>query len=282
MLQAEAYTATGGTYQGFQKYSTAAGVGAINYNQRGDWADYTLNVTSAGTYSIDAFLGTTQDGGAIEVLIDGVSVAKKTVANNNNWDVFAKLAVATGVQLTAGAHSVRIISAGTTASTWEWNADRIEFTQVAVAAPSSSSRASSSAAVATPVVMQAESYATTGGSYQGFQKYTTAAGVGAINYNQTGDWADYSINVTATANYRINAYLGTTQTGGAIEVLVDGVSVAKKTVPNNNNWDVFALLEVSSSVQLSQGAHTVRIISAGSTSSTWEWNADRIEFIPVN
>ncbi|WP_197085478.1 Ig-like domain-containing protein [Cellvibrio sp. pealriver] len=282
VLEAEAYTATGGVYQGFQKYTPAAGVGAINYNQRGDWADYTLNVTSAGTYSIDAFLGTTQDGGAIEVLIDGVSVAKKTVANNNNWDVFAKLVVASGVQLSAGTHSVRIISAGTTASTWEWNADRIEFTQVAVATPSSSSRASSSAPAAVPVVMQAESYIATGGTYQGFQKYTTAAGVGAINYNQTGDWADYSINVTATANYRINAYLGTTQTGGAIEVLVDGVSVAKKTVPNNNNWDVFALLEVSSSVQLSQGAHTLRIISAGASSSTWEWNADRIEFIPVN
>jgi hypothetical protein len=231
------------------------------------------------TYNIDAFLGTTLTDGAIEILIDNVSVGKKTVLNNNNWDAFAQLTVSTGVQLSAGTHTLRIISAGTTASTWEWNADRIEFTQTAAAA---SSRASSSAPAATAIVMQAESYTATGGTYQGFQKYTTAAGVGAVNYNQTGDWADYSINATATGNYRINAYLGTTQVNGAIEILVDGVSVAKKTVPNNNNWDVFALLEVSSSVRLTQGTHSVRVISAGTTASTWEWNADRIEFVPVN
>ncbi|MGM8228678.1 Ig-like domain-containing protein [Cellvibrio sp. ARAG 10.3] len=282
VLQAENFSNTGGSYQGFQKYTTAAGVGAINYNQRGDWADYSLNVTSAGTYSIDAFLGTTQVDGAIEVLIDGVSVAKKTVPNNNNWDVFSKLVVTSGVQLSTGAHSVRIISAGTTASTWEWNADRIEFTQTAAASSSRSSAASSSAGNATPIVMQAESYTATGGTYQGFQKYTTAAGVGAINYNQRGDWAEYSINVSATGNYRINAYVGTTQTGGVIEVLIDGVSVAKKTVPNNNDWDQFPLLPVSGSLRLTQGVHTVRLLSGGTTNSTWEWNADRVEFVPVN
>jgi uncharacterized protein YjdB len=35
-VQAENFSATGGTYQGFQKYTTANGIGAINYNQRGD------------------------------------------------------------------------------------------------------------------------------------------------------------------------------------------------------------------------------------------------------
>lgn len=281
-MQAENFTTTGGTYQGFQKYTTAAGVGAINHNQRGDWASYTFTIGSAGVYSIDAFLGTTQTGGAIELFINNVSVGKKTVPNNNNWDVFAKLNVNSGMQLSAGTHTLRIVSAGTSASTWEWNADRIVFTRTAAASSSLSSTAASSAPTATPIVMQAESYTGTGGAYQGFQKYTTAAGVGAINYNQRGDWADYSINVTATGNYRINAYLGTTLAGGAVEVLVDGVSVAKKTVPNNNNWDLFPLLEVSGSVRLTQGAHTIRIQSAGTTSSTWEWNADRIEFVPVN
>ncbi|MDR7089253.1 carbohydrate-binding protein [Cellvibrio fibrivorans] len=282
IVQAENFIATGGTYQGFQKYTTANGIGAINYNQRGDWADYSFTIGSAGTYTINAFLGTTLADSAIELFIDNVSVGKKTVLNNNNWDAFVPLTLNTGVQLSAGTHTLRVVSAGTTASTWEWNADRIEFTQIAATSSSRSSAASSSSATPTPIVVQAESYTTTGGAYQGLQKYTTATGVAAVNYNQRGDWADYTINVTATGNYRINAYLGTTQVGGAIEILVDGISVAKKTVPNNNNWDVFAALEVSNSVRLTQGMHNVRIISAGATASTWEWNADRIEFVPVN
>ncbi len=120
-VQAENFTATGGTYSGFKVY-TVNGVTAINWNQTGDWGEYKVVIPQEGSYSVEYFVGTTVTGGAIEFILDGTTVMKDIVPNTGNWDVFTSLKAAKTVNLTAGTHTIRLLGAGTQG--WEWNMDR--------------------------------------------------------------------------------------------------------------------------------------------------------------
>ncbi|WP_422359621.1 Ig-like domain-containing protein [Reichenbachiella sp.] len=123
-----------------------------------------------------------------------------------------------------------------------------------------------------PLVIQAEDFASTGGTYQGFQIYNVGS-VTAINYNQTGDWAEYSVNISASADYNVEYFMGTTVNGAAVQLTVDGQNIRTDNVPNNGNWDVFESMVAGGTVNLTAGSHTIRLTGAGTHG--WEWNMDR-------
>ena len=85
------------------------------------------------------------------------------------------------------------------------------------------------------ITVQAENYSTAGGAYSGFTTYITASGVSTINFNQRGGWVGYQINTPEAGLYQLEAWLATTETNGAIEVFIDGLSKLKATEPNNGN-----------------------------------------------
>ncbi|WNJ19053.1 Ig-like domain-containing protein [Pontibacter sp. G13] len=121
------------------------------------------------------------------------------------------------------------------------------------------------------LVIEAESFATTGGTYNGFQIYTVGP-VTATNWNQTGDWADYAVTIQEGGTYSIEYFMGTTVNGAAVEIILDGTSIRTDAVPNNGNWDNFVSLEAGGTVNITPGAHTIRLLGAGTNG--WEWNMD--------
>ena len=125
VIEAEQFTATGGSYQGFKTYSVN-GKGGINWNQRGDWADYSITVAAPGTYVLHAYTGTPIANTGLKMTVNGQVKAQIAITNNGNWDQFI-LNTSPSFQLSAGTHTVRILSNGTSANTWEWNADRFEL-----------------------------------------------------------------------------------------------------------------------------------------------------------
>lgn len=348
VIQAEDFVNTGGAFQGFQVY-TVGSITATNFNQTGDWADYNVNITQAGLYQLEAFLGTSVAGAAIEVYVDGVSVVKNNVVNNGNWDSFQSLVVNQDLELITGNHVIRLQGAGTHG--WEWNADYFTLTRVgdlpgntipvtginvspanltltgaastgvlsasvspanasntmvnwssgniAVATVSNSGvvtaiSAGSTAITATSVgggfsassnvtvvivnnnpvslTIQAEDFSATGGAFGGFQIYTVN-GVTATNFNQTGDWVEYTVEIPQSGDYQVEYFMGTAVTGAAVELILDGVSQRTDQVPNNGNWDAFVSLNAGNSINLSAGTHTIRLLGAGTHG--WEWNMDR-------
>ncbi|MGL1885146.1 MAG: Ig-like domain-containing protein [Reichenbachiella sp.] len=130
-----------------------------------------------------------------------------------------------------------------------------------------------------PLVIQAEDFTATGGASDGFEIYK-ANGVDGINYNQTGDWGDYIVDITATGAYEVNMYISTPQDGAAVEIFVDGVSAITSDVPNNGGWDDFTSFVISEDLNLTEGTHVLRFESAGT--SNWEWNADRFELTQLS
>jgi|GEM_PF-3405831 len=344
IIQAEDYTSTGGAFDGFQTF-VANGITGTNFNQTGDWAEYSINIAEGGDYQVDYFLGTSVNGAAIEFILDNTSVMKDNVPNNESWDTFESLTASQPVTLSSGNHVIRLLSAGT--SGWEWNMDRFELTKLGVSSEINvdgisvsttlvslnegeteqlsasvspqnatdktvnwSSNNSSVASVdsnglvtgvtggtaiitatavnggfsanstvivsesvpSSPLVIQAEDFSNTGGTSEGFQIYNTG-GITATNFNQTGDWAEYTINVSENGTYEVEYFMGTSVNGAAVEFILDGVSVMKDNVANNGNWDTFVSLKSSQSFFLSSGTHTIRLLSVGTNG--WEWNMDR-------
>ncbi len=128
--------------------------------------------------------------------------------------------------------------------------------------------------------IEAEDFTATGGTHGGFEIYSSASGVQAVNFVQTGDWGEYSISVPTTGEYDITYHVGTGVTGAAISCLVDGQQAHKTTVPNNGNWDGFSDLAANGPVSLSAGTHTIRLLGDGTNG--WEWNMDYWTLTPAN
>ncbi len=129
-----------------------------------------------------------------------------------------------------------------------------------------------------PVVFEAESFAHTAGSYNGFTTYQLSGasqGV-AINNNQTGDWATYTLPAGMESGvYKVDYYISTPLNGAQIGFAVDYGDLAMvDSVPNNGSWDSFTKLTASQTVVIdasSVGAVQVKSVGAA---GAWQWNLD--------
>ena len=86
-----------------------------------------------------------------------------------------------------------------------------------------------------------------------------------INWNQPGEWLNYTIEVAATGTYNIVAATSAFNWGGNYVIEIDGQVITNSQVPASWNWDTFSQTTIADSVYLEKGVHvmTLRIISDG-------------------
>ncbi|WP_370978390.1 carbohydrate-binding protein [Agaribacterium sp. ZY112] len=130
------------------------------------------------------------------------------------------------------------------------------------------------------MLVETENFISTGGTHAGFQTYSINGGK-AINWNQTGDWADYKLTIATAGDYQITLLASTPTNNANAEILIDGSLAGKASIANNGSWDKFQSTLVVDSVYLSAGSHTLRLRSAGAKNA-WQWNADLIKLSPLN
>ncbi|WP_370978348.1 carbohydrate-binding protein [Agaribacterium sp. ZY112] len=235
----------------------------VGWIANNEWLEYTLAAVTSGTYNIKLRIAAQGNSGgkSVDIKLDGQTLGNISFEGTGGWQNWKTVSL-DNVTLSGGVNKVLRLEMNGGGFNINW----IEF------------EASNNQPINAEFSLEAEAFNNTGGSYGGFETYS-ANGIEAINFNQRGDWADYKVNVAQAGNYRFEAWLGTTQEGTAIEVLVDGTSYLRELVPNNGSWDNFVKLSPNALIPISAGQHTIRIISSGSSSSTWEWNADRFNFI---
>ena len=263
----DSFDSTGGPYDGFNTYNVK-GWTAINFNQRGDWADYEVNVADlsrAGKYLPKIYVATNQSGGAVEIHDEYGNVARANVPNTGDWDEYVEVEFNQTIELNYGSNRLRVISAGNTHSTWEWNASHINFT----APPAQGQN----------VKVELEKFDRTGGTFSGFYTYVSPGGKLAINYNQRGDWAEYDITVPYSGQYDLDLSAATPLEGAAAHISFTDGSNVTQDVLFTGNWENFT--SNKSQINLSAGTTTMRVESVGQTHNTWEWNADYIELRPT-
>jgi Carbohydrate binding module (family 6)/Chitobiase/beta-hexosaminidase C-terminal domain/Fibronectin type III domain len=94
------------------KTTTDTGGGyAVGWMNTGEWLKYTVNVTTAGTYTLTARVATPYAGKSFHIEIDNVNVTGPlTVPVTGAWDTTWATVTKTGFTLTAGQHVMRFVA----------------------------------------------------------------------------------------------------------------------------------------------------------------------------
>ena len=101
----------------------------------------------------------------------------------------------------------------------------------------------------------------------------------AIGYTVSGEWLDYTINVTEPGTYTYEAFVssGVTGSGFSIGLEENGTvtNLADISVPQtgNNSWDTYRIVKGTLSADLSEGQQSLRITITGANC-----NIDKIRF----
>ena len=82
-----------------------------------------------------------------------------------------------------------------------------------------------------------------------------------VNNFETGEWLEYTINVTTTGTYRIEANVASTFTTASFSFKIDGVDVTGPlAAPHTGGWTTYQFAG-KAGIALSQGTHILQIFS---------------------
>jgi hypothetical protein len=118
---------SGGVYRSdnvdLQTASDTGGGYKVKSAVAGEWLKYTVNVASTGTYSLDARVCSSGQGGTFHIDVDGANVTgEMTVPNTGSWNSFTTI-TKSGVALSAGTHVFTLVldSNGSSGMTGNFN-----------------------------------------------------------------------------------------------------------------------------------------------------------------
>ena len=238
----------------------------VNNFETGEWMEYTINVASSGTYSIEALVSSMFSNSQFHVSIDGVDKTGLVNAPNTGlWTTFQWIGKS-GIALAAGQHILRL-----TADVQYFNVDAMRITAITI---------NRSPYYGTPFqipgTFQAEDFDKGGegvayhdntpGNQGGFYRtsedvdiISPYAGGYVVNNFETGEWMEYTINVTGSANYRIEALVSSTYSTSQFHISIDGVDkTGLITAPNTGLWTTFQWVG-QGGISLAAGQHILRI-----------------------
>ncbi|HWK03612.1 MAG TPA: carbohydrate-binding protein [Puia sp.] len=251
-VETENYTAMSGVQT--QATTDVGGGMSVGWIDQGDWMDYNVNVTTAGTYIASFRISTPNATGAgFQLkLANGTVLATLTLPNTtglSNWQT-----VNVAVTLPAGAQTLRLAST----STLTWGINWMDF--------------ESSSLPAIPGTIQAETYSQMSGVQ--IENTSDTSGVQDVGWINQGDWMDYNVNVAAAGTYTVNFRIATAAAGGNFQVRqANGTVLATIALPNTAgliHWQT-----VTTTLSLTAGPQILRIYST----NTVGWNLNWMQFV---
>jgi endoglucanase len=181
-IQAEGYSAQSGV--GLETCSDTGGGQNIAQLAAGDWAEYNVNVQTAGTYQVQFRVASAAATGQLQLVNGSTVLATVTIPNTTGWQTWAT--VTANVTLPAGQYALRLNFTGP-----DFNMNWFSFVSggpTIPAAPTNLTAAAGNAQVSLTWVAStgATSYTvkrstTSGGSYS-----DVATGVTSTSYTNTG------------------------------------------------------------------------------------------------
>lgn len=256
-IEAENYT---NMYGVLKESCWDAGLGQdLHWIENGDWMEYSVNVATAGNYTVNFRIAAPAAGGQFQVRkADGTALATVNVPSTGDWQMWQT--VTANVALVAGVQTIRIVS--TASPMWNFNWMDILGSSSVPVVP------------ATSFKVEAETYTNMFGIYK---ESCWDAGLGEdLHWIENGDWMDYSINPSAAGTYTVNLRIAAPAAGGQLQLRkADGTILATVTVPSTGDWQMWQT--ISTTVSLAAGQQTLRVVSTAAPM----WNFNWMEFVPA-
>lgn len=258
----------------------------LGWIEAGEWLNYSVNVLSAGSYTLQLRVASPTGGGSMHVGFNASNVwSVARVPATGGWQTWTTVTLP--VTLKAGPQLLTLLF-----DTAGFNVNR-----VTVSSPGSGGSAGaapySGTAIALPGTIEAEQFdtgaegtayhdTTSGNSGGGFRTtdvdIEATAGGYNIGWAAPGEWLQYAVSVAAAGTYTAQFRVASLGTGGRFHLEMNGSNVTGAlAVPDTGGWQNWQT--VSATVQLTAGAQSARLVidSAGTNASG---NFDRIQFAP--
>jgi hypothetical protein len=239
--------------------------------------EYTVNVNTAGTYTLTIPFASAEQGGALHLEMDGVNVSGAiSTTGTGDWNTYELLTVP-DVELGAGQQVLRVAidQAGFDLDyiTFELQQDPYNGSMATI-----------------PGIIQAEEYDQGGADVaysdtdaenrggelrsDGVDIETNGEGGYNVGYVAQGEWLEYTVDVTETNTFHIFAKVanGDTPEGG-FHIELDGTEIGNSViVQNTGGWLIWEDVTLGQA-DISAGTHILRIVA-----ETEGFNIDKIEF----
>jgi hypothetical protein len=249
-IEAESYTSMNGVAK--ESTTDAGGGQNVGYIDTGDWMDYSVTASAAGTYSVNLRVAS-PSGGQLQIQSStGTVLATVAVPNTGGYQSWQT--VTANIALAAGTQTIRIYS---TSNGWNFNWWEIAGAGSSTPPPPPTTGSSTH--------IEAENYTTMSGVQT--ENTTDVGGGQNVGYIDTGDGMDYSVSIASAGSYPVNLRVASPN-GGQLQIKNSaGTVLATVTVPNTGgyqNWQT-----VTATITLPAGSQTLRIYSS---SNGWNFN----------
>jgi hypothetical protein len=242
----------------------------------GEWLEYTVNVTAAGTYNIEARVASAGTGGLFHIEFNGLDkTGAMLVPNTGGWNSFQAV-TKTGVSLSAGQQVMRISMDSDGPSGAVGNFHLVNITSAGGPPPPGPTQTPFlGTPFAVPGTIQSEDFDNGGegvayhdrdNSNWGGQYRSTGVDIETCNEGgyhiccaYGGEWLEYTVNVAAAGTYNIEARVASAGTGGLFHIEFNGQDkTGGIQVPNTGSWNTFQTV-TKPGVTLNAGQQVMRI-----------------------
>jgi hypothetical protein len=259
----------------------------VGWMSPSEWLAYSVNVATAGTYTLEFKVASLGAGGTFHLEANGTNVTGPlTVPNTNGW-LSWQTVTKTGVTLGAGSQVWRLVmdTNGSSGAVGNVNSIRVVSGGGTTPPPPTGNTPYGGTPTALPGLLQAENFDeggpnvgyvdTTAGNAGG--QYRTAdsvdieaSGDAGGGYNlgwvKAGEWLKYTVNVAAAGTYTLEFRVAAPSNGGTFHLEVNGADkTGPMTIPSTGGYQSWTTIS-KTGVALSAGQQVWRLVidSAGS------------------
>jgi phosphatidylserine/phosphatidylglycerophosphate/cardiolipin synthase-like enzyme len=285
----------GGVYRStdvdIQATSDAGGGYNVGWTAPGEWLNYTVNVATAGTYTIEARVAASGAGGTFHIEVNGVDkTGPMTIPNTGGWQTWTTISKS-NISLSAGSQIWRLVidSAGSVVG-------NINYIRVLSSGDLVTSTPYGGTPAPVPGTIQAENFdeggsgvayvdtsaTNLGGKYRtntavDIESTTDAGGGYDVGWVAAGEWMKYTVNVTTGGTYDIEFRMASSGGGRTFHLEINGTNVTGSlTVPNTGGWQTWTTVK-KTGVTLNAGTQVWTFVAdSGGSGSFGNLNYIRI------
>lgn len=240
-VEAESFAAQSGT----QTETTTDTGGGLNvdYFETNDYLDYSVNVASAGSYTVGFRVASANGGATLQLRNSaGNTLGSISVGNTGGWQSWQT--ISTTVSLPAGAQTLRLFAAASTGC----NVNYLTFAAAAPATPAFSRQ------------LEAEAFSVNNGMV--VEACTDAGGGQDMGYIDANDYLVFNgINFPTTGTYLIEYRVASGAAGGTIssDLNAGAIQLGNTTVPGTGGWQTWTT--VSKTVTINAGTYNFGVFA---------------------
>jgi uncharacterized delta-60 repeat protein len=264
----------------------------VGWTHTGEWMQYTIHNPTAGIYDFDARVANYGAGGAFHVEIDGVNVTGTlAIPNTGGFQSYTDV-VKTAIPVSAGDHAIRVIVDGQSQYGFGGNFDSFRFT-------TSTSQPFGGTPASVPGTIQIENFDTGGegvayhdttpqnegnayrtGEAVDIEPTTDAGGGYDVGWTHTGEYLNYTVDVTQTGDYIFRTRVANYGAGGAFHWVVDNGAADTGTllIPDTGGFQNWVNAD-SSAIHLTVGVHQLRLVIVGQSQYGFGGNYDFVQLV---